>query len=153
MPPRKLVLIILDGLTPGMLELAIDSRRAPALAFLADNGRYTRAVSTFPSLTPVCLSSIVTAAHPAVHRIPPLAVRTAAAGPIHGPPTSVGRWRAPREGSDFLAFYPSDCDCHSHVLGPDGAMDVLARCDASIRSLMDAAGGPDEFLERYAVVL
>jgi hypothetical protein len=32
-------------------------------------------------------------------------------------------------------------------------MEVLVRCDASIGALMDAAGGPGQFLERYAVVL
>ena len=40
--------------------------------FLAEHGRYSRAVSTFPSLTPVCLSSIATGAHPDIHRIPHL---------------------------------------------------------------------------------
>ena len=35
-------------------------------------GRYRRAVSTFPSLTPVCLSTIATGAAPDVHEIPHL---------------------------------------------------------------------------------
>src|SRR4051794_41868864 len=55
-----------------MFEAAVESGRAPALAFLAEHGRYGHAVSTFPSLTPVCLSSIATGAHPDVHRIPHL---------------------------------------------------------------------------------
>ena len=46
--PKPVVLIIIDGLTPSMLE-ATD---APALRFLLDHGSYRRAVSTFPSLTP-----------------------------------------------------------------------------------------------------
>src|SRR4029078_1170213 len=44
----------------------------PALTFLARPGSYRRGISTFPSLTPVCLSSIATGAHPDVHRIPHL---------------------------------------------------------------------------------
>ncbi len=65
---KPLVLIVIDGLTPSMLE-ATD---APALRFLLDHGSYRRAASTFPSLTPVCLASIATGAHPDVHGIPHL---------------------------------------------------------------------------------
>ena len=39
---------------------------------LAEHGTYRRATSVFPSLTPVCLSSIATGAGPDVHRIPHL---------------------------------------------------------------------------------
>ena len=38
-------------------------------------------------------------------------------------------------------------------LGPDAAHEALAPADAAIAALFDAAGGPDEFLDRYAVVL
>src|SRR5205085_12664118 len=69
---KKLVLIVIDGLTPAAFERAVEGDRAPALRYLASEGRYTRGVSTFPSLTPVCLSSIATGAHPDVHRIPHL---------------------------------------------------------------------------------
>ena len=55
-----------------MFEAAVGDGRAPALSFLAEQGRYSRAISTFPSLTPVCLSSIATGAHPDVHHIPHL---------------------------------------------------------------------------------
>jgi hypothetical protein len=59
-----------------------------------------------------------------------------------------------RDGFDFLAYYLSDFDYSSHVHGPEGAEDVaLARTDAAVQSLLDAAGGGDAFLERYAVVL
>jgi hypothetical protein len=68
----KLVAIVVDGLTPAALERAVEQRRAPALAYLLDHGTYTRAVSVFPSLTPVCMSSLTTGAHPDVHRIPHL---------------------------------------------------------------------------------
>src|ERR671936_1292784 len=70
--PRKVVVIVVDGLTPALFEHAVETGSAPALAFLAVNGDYRRAVSTFPSLTPVCLSSIATGAHPDVHEIPHL---------------------------------------------------------------------------------
>jgi hypothetical protein len=66
--PKPVVLIIIDGLTPSMLE-ATD---APALRFLLDHGNYRRAVSTFPSLTPVCLASIATGGHGDEHGIPHL---------------------------------------------------------------------------------
>src|ERR671934_1777966 len=69
---RKLILVVVDGLTPSVFEDAIEGDAAPALSFLAANGSYRRGVSTFPSLTPVCLSSIATGAHPDVHHIPHL---------------------------------------------------------------------------------
>ena len=69
---KSLILIVIDGLTPSMFEAAVGDDRTPALSFLAEQGSYSRAVSTFPSLTPVCLSSIATGAHPDVHRIPHL---------------------------------------------------------------------------------
>ncbi len=50
----------------------MESGLTPTLAALAARGRYGRATSTFPSLTPVCLSSIATGAHPDVHEIPHL---------------------------------------------------------------------------------
>ena len=52
---QKLVLIVIDGLTPAMLERAVESEDVPALRFLMSRGAYRRAVTTFPSLTPVCL--------------------------------------------------------------------------------------------------
>ncbi len=70
-PVKPLILIVIDGLTPSMLERAVE-RGSPALAALAEAGRYGTATSTFPSLTPVCLSSIATGAHPDVHEIPHL---------------------------------------------------------------------------------
>src|SRR6266542_1435956 len=69
---RKVILIVIDGLTPSMFEAAVGDDRTPALSFLAEQGRYSRALSTFPSLTPVCASSIATGAHSDVHRIPHL---------------------------------------------------------------------------------
>ena len=71
LPAKKLVLVIIDGLTPSMFERAVTGG-SPALAALAERGSYGKATSTFPSLTPVCLSSIATGAHPDVHEIPHL---------------------------------------------------------------------------------
>src|SRR5436853_2542122 len=50
----------------------LEATEAPTLRFLLDHGTYRRAVSTFPSLTPVCLASIATGGHPDVHGIPHL---------------------------------------------------------------------------------
>ena len=55
-----------------------------------------------------------------------------------------------RDGFDLLVHYLPDYDYASHALGPDAAHEALARADAAIAALFDAAGGPDAFLERYA---
>jgi len=259
MPAKKLVLIVVDGMTPAAFERAVQGKRAPALSFLAEHGSYRRGTSVFPSLTPVCLSSIATGTGPAGHHIPhlvwwhrrerriveygssfaalraagmtqaitdtiynmnqhhlsrdvstvyeavddaglvsaavnitcyrgrtryvptlpwvtkpaygprrffyyglfesdatgaPFAVRSRAAGSTDAYAAAVGRWLVTRDGFDFLAYYLSDFDYASHTHGPSGAEEVaLARVDAAIQSLLDAAGGGDEFLARYAVVL
>jgi len=254
---RKAILIVIDGLTPQAFEAAVESGRAPALAALHAAGSYRRAVSTFPSLTPVCLSALATGGHPDVHGIPhlvwwhrgeqrlveygssfhamraagltrglrdtifnmnqqhlsrdavtvyealesagrtaaainitcyrggtrhvptlpgvphafgprrfffyslfesdptgaPIAVRSRAAGSIDAYAATVGRWLVTRDGFDFLVYYLPDYDFASHALGPDDCEDALARSDAAVAALIDAAGGLDEFLERYAVVL
>jgi len=69
---KPLILVVIDGLTPSMLEGAIGSGETKTLAALAAHGTYGRATSVFPSLTPVCLSSIATGAHGDVHEIPHL---------------------------------------------------------------------------------
>jgi hypothetical protein len=69
---RKLVLVVIDGLTPTMLEASLGTAATPTLTELAGRGTLGRATTTFPSLTPVCLSSIATGAHPDVHEIPHL---------------------------------------------------------------------------------
>lgn len=257
---RKLVLIVVDGMTPAAFERAAESGRAPALAFLAERGDYRRATSVFPSLTPVCLTSIATGAGPGVHHIPslvwwnrqerriveygssfaalraaglsqslldpifnmnarhlsrdavtvyealedaglvsaavnitcyrgrhrysptlpgmsraaygprrfffyglfesdrtgaPFAGRSRRAGSVDMYAAAVGRWLVTRDGFDFLAYYLSTYDFASHLGGPDSAQAerALEQTDAAIGALFDAAGGPDEFLERYAVVL
>jgi Type I phosphodiesterase / nucleotide pyrophosphatase len=69
---KKLILVVIDGLTPDVFEAAVESRSAPTLAALAEAGTYARATSTFPSLTPVCLASLATGGGPDVHHIPHL---------------------------------------------------------------------------------
>ena len=69
---KKLVLAVIDGLTPAMLERALGEGRLPALSFLREAGSYVRGTTTFPSVTPVCLTSIATGAHPDTHHIPHL---------------------------------------------------------------------------------
>ena len=255
---KKLILVVIDGLTPAVFEDAVETGAAPALSFLAKHGSYRRGVSTFPSLTPVCLSSIATGAHPDVHRIPHLvwwnreerrlveygssfaAIRAAGARrsildavfnmneqhlgrdavtvyealedaglttaavnitcyrgrtrhlplvpgltrPAYGPkqfffyslfesevtgaPVAVfgrstgsidayaayvGRWLVTRDGFDFLVYYLPDYDFASHALGPGATHEALARSDAAVGALIESACGPDEFLERYAVVV
>jgi hypothetical protein len=255
---RKLVLAVIDGLTPSMLEGSIGAASTPWLTRLAEHGSYRRAASVFPSLTPVCLSSIATGAGPDVHEIPhlvwyhrrerrvveygssfgamraagarrairdtivnlnaehlgrgavtvyealedaglvpaavnitcyrgrtshaarvpmvrgsvlgprrfffyslfesdptgaPTAWRNRAAGTIDAYAAAIGRWLVTRDGFDFLVFYLSDYDYASHAQGPDEAHGTLARSDAAIGGLVEAAGGLDAFLERYALVV
>ena len=69
---RKLVLIVIDGLTPALLERGLESGLAPTISHFAAAGQLGRAVSVFPSLTPVCLATIATGAHPGIHEIPHL---------------------------------------------------------------------------------
>jgi len=258
LPSKKLILALIDGLTPATLEAAVEGDHAPTLSVLAENGRYSRAVTVFPSLTPVCVSSIVTGAHPDVHRIPhlvwyhrgqrrlveygssfgairragtrqairdaifnmngehlapealtmfesladagltpaavnipcyrgrtrhrttipgvtrvalaperfffyslfesdatgaPLAVRNRAGGTVDDYAAAVGRWLVTRDGFDFLAYYLSDYDYLSHALGPDAGGEGIARADRALGALVEAAGGADEFLDRYAVIV
>jgi hypothetical protein len=83
----------------------------------------------------------------------PIAWRNRGAGSIDAYAATVGRWLVTRDGFDLLVFYLPDYDYASHAQGPDAAHEALARSDAAIAALMDAAGGPDQFLERYAVVV
>jgi hypothetical protein len=85
----------------------------------------------------------------------PFAVRSRRAGSIDAYAAAVGRWLVTRDGFDFFAYYLSGYDFASHAAGPHGeaAERALEQTDAAIRAILDAAGGPDQFLERYAVVL
>ncbi len=69
--PKKLVLVIIDALKPGMLERAIVGGRAPALARIREQGVYVGdCVAAFPSVTPVCAATITTGVGPDEHHIP-----------------------------------------------------------------------------------
>jgi hypothetical protein len=83
----------------------------------------------------------------------PLSFRNRPAGSIDSYAAAVGRWLVTRDGFDFLLLYLSDYDYASHAAGPDTAHVVLERCDDAIGGLVRAAGGLDEFLERYAVIV
>jgi hypothetical protein len=68
---KKLVLVVIDALKPAMLERAIASGRAPALARIVEQGVYVDdCVAAFPSVTPVCAASITTGTGPDEHLIP-----------------------------------------------------------------------------------
>jgi predicted AlkP superfamily pyrophosphatase or phosphodiesterase len=70
-PAKKLVLVVIDALKPAMLERAIASGRAPALARIREQGVYVDdCVAAFPSVTPVCAATITTGVGPDEHRIP-----------------------------------------------------------------------------------
>ena len=71
MPRTKLVLAVIDALSPDMLDEAIAEGEAPALAALLDCGTYVRdCISTFPSVTPVASAAIATGCGPGEHHIP-----------------------------------------------------------------------------------
>ncbi len=83
----------------------------------------------------------------------PLAIRNRAGGSIDAYAAAVGRWLVTRDGFDFLVYYLPDYDYASHAFGPDQAHEALVRSDAAVEALIAAAGGFEEFLERYAVIL
>ncbi len=69
--PKKLVLVVVDALKPAMLERAIISGRAPAMARIREQGVYVGdCVAAFPSVTPVCAATITTGVGPDQHLIP-----------------------------------------------------------------------------------
>jgi hypothetical protein len=68
---RKLILTVIDGAKPAMMERAIADGRAPILELLIERGTYVRdVVAVFPSVTPVCAASIVTGVGQDRHLIP-----------------------------------------------------------------------------------
>ncbi|HEX2015624.1 MAG TPA: alkaline phosphatase family protein [Solirubrobacteraceae bacterium] len=69
--PAKLVLVVIDGMKPAMLERAAHSGQAPTLAMLMQRGMYSdQCVAAYPSVTPVCAATIATGVGPDRHRIP-----------------------------------------------------------------------------------
>jgi Type I phosphodiesterase / nucleotide pyrophosphatase len=69
--PPKLVLTVVDGMKPTMLERAIGAGSAPALKAIRDRGTYVDdCCAAFPSVTPVCAGTIATGRMQDEHRIP-----------------------------------------------------------------------------------
>ncbi len=69
--PRKLVLAVVDGCKPSMLERAVATGQAPVLERVMEEGAYTDScAAAFPSVTPACAASIVTGLGPDRHLIP-----------------------------------------------------------------------------------
>jgi hypothetical protein len=54
---------------------------------------------------------------------------------------------------DFLLLSLPDNDTHSHKNGPLAQVDSIAAADRQIARMMNAAGGIDDFLEEYAVIV
>src|SRR6476469_3186233 len=54
---------------------------------------------------------------------------------------------------DFLLFSRADNDNYSHRNGPEATVESIARADQCFSSVVEAAGGLDEFLDRYALIL
>jgi predicted AlkP superfamily pyrophosphatase or phosphodiesterase len=68
---RKLVLAVVDGLKPAMLERAVATGRAPAMAAIMERGTYVDGCcAAFPSVTPVCAATIATGVRQDAHHIP-----------------------------------------------------------------------------------
>lgn len=68
---KKVILFIIDSLHPIVLGRSLSEGNAPALRFLAHKGKYwERVISSFPTMTPVATSSIMTGQWPDRHLVP-----------------------------------------------------------------------------------
>jgi hypothetical protein len=264
---KKLVLCVIDGVKPSMLERTVEQGKAPILKRIMDDGVYVGdCVSNFPSITPVCAATIATGVLQDQHLIPnmnwyhrgekryveygssfsasrafgihrslldtiynmnlshlspdvqtvfeslddadqrtagttfliyrgrhrheisretPIAGllnRTLFRHGVWGPKElfyadifasrktgcrsqlglpgvrdqhtgCVGAYLVEHDLFDFLLFSLPDNDTHSHKSGPAGQVDSLAEADRQLARLMDAAGGPDAFLEDHAIIV
>ena len=65
----------------------------------------------------------------------------------------VGELLVEQDLFDFLLFSLPDNDTHSHKNGPAAQVDSLAAADRQLMRLMNAAGGPDAFLDDHAIVV
>ena len=54
---------------------------------------------------------------------------------------------------DFLLLSLPDNDWHSHKRGPEGQIHSIAQADLQLARVMNAAGGVDEFLAKYAMIV
>ncbi|MDR3543041.1 MAG: alkaline phosphatase family protein [Desulfosporosinus sp.] len=68
---KKVILFVIDSLHPVVLGRILSEGNAPALRFLAKHGTYIdRVVSSFPTMTPVATSSMITGTWPDRHGVP-----------------------------------------------------------------------------------
>jgi len=68
---KKVILFVIDSLHPVVLRRTLSEGNAPALRFLAEHGSYfDRVVSSFPTMTPVATSSMITGTWPDRHGVP-----------------------------------------------------------------------------------
>jgi len=65
----------------------------------------------------------------------------------------VGAYLIENDLFDFLLFSLPDNDAWSHKNGPHAQVTSIAAADRQLERLMHAAGGPDAFLEEYAVIV
>ena len=65
----------------------------------------------------------------------------------------VGAYLVEHDLFDFMLFSLPDNDAWSHKNGPHAQVTSIAGADRQLERLMHAAGGPDEFLEQYAVIV
>jgi hypothetical protein len=67
---RALVLAVIDGCKPSMLQRAVEQGEAPAIAAVLERGAFVPELcAAFPSVTPVCATSIATGVLQDRHRI------------------------------------------------------------------------------------
>ena len=65
----------------------------------------------------------------------------------------VGAHLVENELCDFMLLSLPDNDTHSHKRGPFAQVTSIASADRAIERVMHAAGGPEAFLEEYAVIV
>jgi hypothetical protein len=65
----------------------------------------------------------------------------------------VGAYLVEHDLFDFILFSLPDNDAWSHKNGPHAQVTSIAGADRQLERLMHAAGGPDAFLEDYAVIV
>jgi predicted AlkP superfamily phosphohydrolase/phosphomutase len=66
---KKVIVIGLDGLEPGIVEAMLERGELPNLARIRAAGSYSRLKTTYPAQTPVAWSSFVTGTNPGGHGI------------------------------------------------------------------------------------
>ena len=66
---KKVIVIGLDGLEPGIVEAMLERGELPNLAKIRASGSYSRLKTTYPAQTPVAWSSFVTGTNPGGHGI------------------------------------------------------------------------------------